>query len=143
MQVPEHPDEHLLDEVLGALPVPDGPVDEVEEAGLIAVHQGTERLGVSPQVLEHEPPVVELVERAALEPAPGRDGFRFSFEDVLEDGSHDRVPWFLAETEWAHRPSVSYSLDTARTVPVAGHLQLPARQWVGLQRPSRTGVLSW
>src|SRR5437879_12850511 len=123
MQVPEHPDEHLLDEVLGALPVPDGPVDEVEEAGLIAVYQGTERLGVSPQVLEHEPPVVELVERAALEPAPGRDGFRFSFGDVLEDGSHDRVPWFLAETEWARRPPGFDSFDTPRTVPAPVQLQ--------------------
>ena len=53
------------------------------------------------------------------------------------------IECILAETEWAHRPSVSNSLDTARTVPVAGHLQLPARQWVGRQRPSRTGVLSW
>src|SRR3989475_7888529 len=100
MQVPEHADEDLLHEVLGALPVPDGPVDEVQETGLIAIHQGTERLGVPPQVLEHEPPVVELVERAALEPAPGRDGFSLPFED----GSHDHVPGFRAATVWARRP---------------------------------------
>src|SRR5438552_8721985 len=69
----EHADEDLLHEVLRALPVSNGPIDEVEQPGLVAVYQGAEGLGVARQVLKHQPAVVKLVQRLALERARRRD----------------------------------------------------------------------
>src|SRR5205809_3427358 len=43
VEVAEHADEHLLHEVLSPFAVADRPVDEVEQAGLVAVDQGPER----------------------------------------------------------------------------------------------------
>ena len=59
--MPEHADKDLLHEVLRPLPVSDGPIDEVEQPGLVAVHQSAEGLGVAREVLKHQPAVVELV----------------------------------------------------------------------------------
>src|SRR5687767_3928195 len=61
VEVSEYAYEDLLHQVLRALPVTDCSVDEIEQPGLIAVHEGAERLGVPRQVLEDEPAVVELM----------------------------------------------------------------------------------
>src|SRR5438094_626772 len=73
VEMTEHADEDLLHEVLRALPVSNGPIDEVEQPGLVAVYQGAEGLGVARQVLQHQPAVVKLVQRLALERARRRD----------------------------------------------------------------------
>src|SRR5881398_3097802 len=73
VEMTEHADEDLLHEVLRALPVSNGPIDEVEQAGLVAVYQGAEGWGAARQVLEHQPAVVKLVQRLALERARRRD----------------------------------------------------------------------
>src|SRR5439155_395455 len=80
VQMAEDPDEYLLHQVLGPLTVPDRAVDEVEQSGLVAVDERTERLGVARQVLEHEPAVVQLVERLALPRARGGRGWGLLFE---------------------------------------------------------------
>src|SRR5438105_4733134 len=85
VQMPEYPDEHLLYQVFGALPVPDRAVDEVEQSGLVAVDERAECLGIARQVLEHQPAVVQLVERLAL---PGAWGGR-RWGRLFEDCSHD------------------------------------------------------
>src|SRR5882724_8110352 len=73
VEVPEHTDKDLLHEVLRPLPVSNGPIDEVEQPGLVAVHQGTEGLVVAREVLKHQPAIVQLVQRLALEGARRRD----------------------------------------------------------------------
>src|SRR6267154_200254 len=47
VEVPEHADKDLLHEVLRPLAVSNGPIDEVEQPGLVAVHQGAEGLRVA------------------------------------------------------------------------------------------------
>src|SRR5207248_3348880 len=88
VQMPEHPDEHLLHQVFRPFPVPDGPIDEIEQASLIAVDQGAERLRVARQVLEHQPSVVELVQRPALQRARRDDGVGLPL-GVVEGRSHE------------------------------------------------------
>src|SRR3989441_8360258 len=73
VEMTEHADKDLLHEVLRPLPVSNGPIDEVEQAGLVAVHQGAEGLGVAREVLKHQPAIVQLVQRLALERARRRD----------------------------------------------------------------------
>src|SRR5947207_72820 len=85
VQMPEYPDEHLLYQVFGALPVPDRAVDEVEQSGLVAVDERAECLGVPRQVLEHQPAVVQLVERLALPRAWGGRGWGLLFEGCSHD----------------------------------------------------------
>src|SRR5438477_10002746 len=67
VELTEHAEEDLLHEVLRALPVSNGPIDEVEQPGLVAVYQGAEGLGVARQVLKHQPAVVKLVQRLRSE----------------------------------------------------------------------------
>jgi hypothetical protein len=50
IEVTVHPEEGFLHQVLGPLPVPDHPVDEVEQPDLIAVNQNLERPRISVQV---------------------------------------------------------------------------------------------
>jgi len=72
--MPEHADKDLLHEVLRPLPVSNGPIDEVEQPGLVAVHQGAEGLVVAREVLKHQPAIVQLVAAPALE-ARGRHDY--------------------------------------------------------------------
>src|SRR5256886_691258 len=65
--------EDLLHEVLRPFPVSNGPIDEVEQPGLVAVHQGAEGLVVAREVLKHQPAIVQLVQRLALEGARRHD----------------------------------------------------------------------
>src|SRR5256886_691256 len=58
--------EDLVQEVLRPFPVSNGPIDEVEQPGLVAVHQGAEGLVVAREVLKHQPAIVQLVQRLAL-----------------------------------------------------------------------------
>src|SRR5580765_4972771 len=66
MQVAENANEHLLYEVFGALPVTDGAIHEVQQARLVTVDTGTERLRFSSQMPHHHLAVIELVQRLAL-----------------------------------------------------------------------------
>src|SRR5258705_5493466 len=81
MQVAKHADEDLLDEVFGALAVPDRTIDEVEEPGLITIHHRTERLRITGQVAEHQLAIFELVERLALKGAGTLDCRLHPLED--------------------------------------------------------------
>src|SRR2546430_637812 len=73
VEMPEHADKDLLHEVLRPFPVSNGPIDEVEQPGLVAVHQGAEGLVVAREVLKHQPAIVQLVQRLALEGARRHD----------------------------------------------------------------------
>src|SRR5204863_182139 len=88
VQVPKDPDEHLLNQVFGPFPVPDGSIDEIEQASLVTVDQRAERLGVARQVLEHQSPVVELVQRPPLQGAR-RDDVGLP---LVEGRSHEPLP---------------------------------------------------
>src|SRR6267143_184484 len=89
VQVAEHPDEHFLHQVLGPLPVPDRPVDEIEQARLVAVDQGAERLGIAAEVALHHLAVVELVERRPLQRPHTR--LARQFEDCPHTRSRSRT----------------------------------------------------
>src|SRR2546425_8476907 len=67
VEVAEHTDEHLLHEVFSPFAVADRSVDEIEEASLVAVDQGPERLGVARQMLQYQAPVVQLVQRPTFQ----------------------------------------------------------------------------
>ena len=69
MQMAEDPDEDFLDEILGALAIADRAIDEVEQPGLVTVHERPERLGLARQVTHHDLSVVELMQRLALQRA--------------------------------------------------------------------------
>src|SRR2546427_7621582 len=85
VQMPEYADEHLLHQILGPLPVPDRAVDEIEQSGLVAVDERAEGLPIARQVLEHQPAVVQLVERLALPGAWGAGGWGLLFEGCSHD----------------------------------------------------------
>src|SRR2546426_11367118 len=89
VQVPEHPDEHFLHQVLGPLPVPDRAVDEVEQARLVAVDQGAERLRVASEVALRHLAVVEIVERRPLQRPRAR--LAREFEDCPHARSLSRM----------------------------------------------------
>ena len=65
MQMPVDPHESLLNEILRAVPISDRPVDEVQQAVVIAPDQLLEREPPSLEVLGHKLGVIELLE---LEP---------------------------------------------------------------------------
>ena len=88
MEVAEHTDEHLLHEVFSPFAVADRSVDEIEEASLVAVDQGPERLGVARQMLQYQAPVVQLVQRPTFQCAGTHDGGRVP----LEGCSHQAAP---------------------------------------------------
>jgi hypothetical protein len=66
VEVPEHPNEHFLDEIFRTLAITDRAIDEIEEARLIAVDQGAEGLRVTAEVAKDELTIGQLVERLAL-----------------------------------------------------------------------------
>src|SRR5882762_5087813 len=66
VQVTEHPDEDFLHQILSPLAVADRPIDEVEEAGLIAVDESPEGLGLTSQMPHHDLAVVQLMQCFAL-----------------------------------------------------------------------------
>ena len=54
-----HADEGLLDEVLGAFPVADRAIDEVEQARLVAIHQRVESARLTGQVFRHQGAIIK------------------------------------------------------------------------------------
>src|SRR5258706_8405951 len=74
VQVPEHADEDLLHQIFSPFSVADRAVDEIEQAGLIAVDQRSERLGGAPQVPHHDVAIVQLLQNLALQGAGRLDG---------------------------------------------------------------------
>src|SRR6266702_7224808 len=107
VEMPEHADKDLLHEVLRPFPVSNGPIDEVEQPGLVAVHQGAEGLGVAREGLKHQAASVQLVQRLALEGARRHDYLAIPLEGC----------WHGALLVRAFTSSPTK--DTARTVPVA------------------------
>src|SRR6266699_1573229 len=76
----------LIDRFLEvALAVPDRAVDEIEQSGLVAVDERAEGLPIARQVLEHQPAVVQLVERLALPGAWRGRGRGLLFEGCSHD----------------------------------------------------------
>src|SRR4029077_244616 len=75
VQMTEHADEDFLHQILGPLAIPDAAIDEVEQAGLVAVHQGAEGLGIARQVSLRETAVVELTQRPAVADARRLEGW--------------------------------------------------------------------
>src|SRR5438552_4977491 len=104
--MPEHADKDLLHEVLRPFPVSNGPIDEVEQPGLVAVHQGAEGLVVAREVLKHQPAIVQLVQRLALEGARRHDYLAIPLEGCW----HGPLP--------VRACTSSPTKDTARTVRV-------------------------
>src|SRR3989475_6951958 len=86
VQVAKYADKHLLHEVFSPLAIADRAIDEVEQPGLIAVHESAERLGVPGQVPEHQPAVLELVQRYALLRTRRDDGWRLPLEGCSHVG---------------------------------------------------------
>src|SRR5439155_17162927 len=82
VQVPEHPDEDLLHELLRALALADRAVHEVEQPALVAVDEGAERLGIAGEMPLHHLGVGELVEGLPLQ------GPHAGLRGELEDCSH-------------------------------------------------------
>ncbi len=54
MQVTVDPDERFLHQVLRPIPVPDRPVYEIEQPGLVAPHQLREREAIALQKTRHQ-----------------------------------------------------------------------------------------
>src|SRR5207245_650486 len=73
----------------GPLPVPDRAVDEVEQARLVAVDQGAERLRVASEVALRHLTVVEIVERRPLQRPRAR--LAREFEDCPHARSLSRM----------------------------------------------------
>ena len=82
MEMAEDPNEDLLNEVLGPLTITDGPIDEVEQPRLVAVHECAERLGLARQMTHHDLAVVELMQRLALQRALRIDSWHRTLERV-------------------------------------------------------------
>src|SRR6266545_4390757 len=85
MQMAKDPDENLLHEVFSPLAVTDGAIDEIEEAGLVTVHQGAEGLRLAGQVTRYNLPIIQVVQRFALQRSLRIDGGTW----MLQCGRHE------------------------------------------------------
>src|SRR4029077_17035021 len=133
VEMPEHADKDLLHEVLRPLPVSNGPIDEVQQPGLVAVYQGAEGLGVAREVLKHQPAIVQLVQRLALEGARRHDYLAIPLEGCW----HRALPVQACTSSY-----IRYGTNRTRRinhVTIGVATASPAQRRGGTTRPSSSG----